>query len=582
MKNYFREILILLGPDISRLPGLLLLFLAVSVLDLVGIVLIGPYVAIIADPSLANDVLDRINIWVDLQLPSESLLILLSLLLVMVFLVKAIAAIWINYVIHRFSFNQQVRLRSELMRAYQSLPYEVYLQRNSAEYIYCLQTLVGQYSTGIVLGGMKSLSESVIALAIILLLAWISPLALALLAALSIIVIFSYERFFRKNINKIGKQANDSAKIMLQGAHEGIEGLKEIRILGNDKFFYNKVYQGAKTYGSCQVRSSVISAAPRYLLEFVMMGFVVSLVILTLTFNQDQQYLLPILSMFGMAAVRLLPAINLISSSLIKFRFYRDGVSRLYNDVMNIQRMSPTVANSAVKPSEKFKLLSMNKVVYRYPAMERDTLSQLTLNISAGESVGLIGPSGSGKTTLVDVMLGLLSPQFGEVLFNDRPLKNCLDEWHRHVAYIPQQVFISDDKFRNNVALGVDENEIDEEKVMKALEMAKLSELVQQLPNGLETMLGERGMRLSGGQRQRVALARAFYYARDVLIMDEATSALDNEMEQEIVEEIGRLKGKITLIVIAHRLSTVSKCDKIYKIEEGVAVSSGTPSEMLV
>ena len=204
----------------------------------------------------------------------------------------------------------------------------------------------------------------------------------------------------------------------------------------------------------------------------------------------------------------------------------------------------------------------------------------LSIDLHAGESIGLIGTSGSGKTTIVDILLGLLAPTGGSVIYNGDPLQNNLPSWRSQVAYIPQNIFLLDDTLRANIAIGLKED-IDEKKVEKAIKQAQLNDLLQQLPKGLDTVLGERGLRLSGGQRQRVALARAFYFDRDVLIMDEATSALDNETEKEIIEEIRRLKGKKTMIVIAHRLTTVKHCDCIYRLENGKVVDKGTYSEVV-
>jgi len=262
-------------------------------------------------------------------------------------------------------------------------------------------------------------------------------------------------------------------------------------------------------------------------------------------------------------------------------RFNRDSVSRLYQDVTS---MHPAEKYSGEKISaiyEPFDLLTIDNISFRYPMAEHDALSQLVIEIHAGESIGLIGSSGSGKTTLVDTLLGLMEPQQGKITFNGKPLMESLTIWRSHVAYLPQQVFLIDNTLRRNIALGIVDEEIDEHRLMSALDKARLLELVEQLPEGIDTLLGEKGVRLSGGQRQRVALARAFYHERDVLVMDEATSALDNETEQEIVEEIQRLKGKKTMIVIAHRLTTVQHCDRIYKMEKGKIVASGTPQEIL-
>jgi len=203
-------------------------------------------------------------------------------------------------------------------------------------------------------------------------------------------------------------------------------------------------------------------------------------------------------------------------------------------------------------------------------------LKDISLQIRAGERIGLIGPSGSGKTTLVDVLLGLLEPQVGELYYNDRPLKDTLTKWRAQVAYLPQQVFLIDDQLRRNVALGAKDAEIDDARVEEALRQACLAELVHQLSDGIHTIIGERGIRLSGGQRQRIALARALYHGRDVFVMDESTSALDNDTEREIIDEIRRLKGQKTLIVIAHRLTTVQYCDRVYRLQNGAIVEHGT------
>ena len=208
-------------------------------------------------------------------------------------------------------------------------------------------------------------------------------------------------------------------------------------------------------------------------------------------------------------------------------------------------------------------------------------MKDISLEIRAGESIALIGPSGSGKTTLVDLLLGLLEPQQGEVRYNGKSIDTSLDEWRSNVAYLPQQVFLIDNTIRCNVALGCNETEIDDLKVCESLKKAKLSEFVDQLPQGIYTKIGERGVRISGGQRQRIALARAFYHERNVLVLDEATSALDYEIEQEIVDEIKHLKGEKTMIVIAHRLSTVRHCDRIYKLNQGKIIECGTPNEII-
>jgi ABC-type bacteriocin/lantibiotic exporter with double-glycine peptidase domain len=272
----------------------------------------------------------------------------------------------------------------------------------------------------------------------------------------------------------------------------------------------------------------------------------------------------------------------MLSGSLARIRFERDAISRLYSELSKFEQTtvndSEAISTSTQNP---FHNLILDKVSFRYPDTTQDALKEITLEIRTGESIGLIGISGSGKTTLVDLLLGLVDPYEGEITYNGRQMNKSLNEWRSHVAYLPQQVFLIDNTLRQNVALGYDKDEIDDLKIHEALRKARLSDLVKQLPRGIDTMLGERGVRLSGGQRQRVALARAFYHERNILVMDESTSALDQETENEIIAEIQQLKGEKTMIVIAHRLTTVQNCDRIYRLDQGRIVEQGSPEEIL-
>ena len=581
MRKFLLEIFVLLGKDKERLPSLLFLFLFVSLLDLAGIGLIGPYIAMITSPEAADGIAIKLGSWVDLPADTSELLILMGLVLIVIFFVKAVLTIWINYVIARFSQGQQVRLRSLLMKHYMSMSYTEYIGRNSSEYIHRIQTQVGEYA-GAVQMMLKTISDMLVALVILLFLVWTSPLALSLLVVLFGLFLVIYDVSFRKNISMLGRQTNLATTNMLQATNEGIEGLKEVRILGCKSYFQHKVDESAKNLAMYTIKTDVISSAPRYILELIMVFFVVVLTVITIEFMQNVGQLLPTLAMIGVAAVRLLPAANGLSTNLMRLRYYADSVSKLYKDsIATLFDESSSQKSQQGKKIIPFNDISLKSVTFRYPDSKNDALHQISMDIKCGESIGLIGTSGSGKTTLVDTLLGLLTPISGEIFFNGCPLKESLGVWRSHVAYLPQQVFLIDNTLRNNVALGVESEAVDEQRLSNALQMALLSGFVEQLPDGLDTMLGEKGVRLSGGQRQRVALARAFYHERDVLVLDEATSALDTETEQEITAEIQRLKGKKTMIVIAHRFSTIRHCDRIYQLENGKIVASGTPKEVL-
>ena len=580
-QQYLQEIFTLLGNDRRKLPLLVLLFLWASMLDLVGLGLIGPYINLIVNPIAGTGILGQIFQWLGLDSRLESMLLSMGFALVLIFFGKVLANLWIQYKITSFSQYQQVRLRTSLMKAYQGLPYQVYLSRNSSEYIFSLQNLVNGYGN-ILFTLLRTISDSLIASVIILFLAWQNPWILFTLLTLLGGLIVAYDRFFRNRLLDFGRQYNEANHQVVQSIQEGIEGLKELRILGKEAHFNKRLHEGAKRIAYYNIREVLINITPGYLLEFLLIGFVVLILSFWVWLDQELAEVLPVIGVFGVAALRLKPTANSIATSLNTLRFQRDGIMRLSKDVKFLESWK---VNESFKHSETlhvpFENLLLEDIQFCYSGMAHTALKDLSVRIQRGESVGLIGSSGSGKTTLIDVLLGLLEPQSGKIEFNGLPLHENLQEWRCQVAYLPQQVFLIDNSLRCNVALGEEDSKIDEARIQEAIRQARLSELVEQLPQGVNTILGERGVRLSGGQRQRVALARAFYHGRSVLVMDEATSALDNETEKEIVNEIQRLKGQKTLIVIAHRLSTVQHCDRIYRLEQGKIVEKGSPDQVL-
>jgi len=580
LKKYLNEILYLLGDDRRKLPVLILMFLGISLIDLIGLSLVAPYISLVLDQQASSGILERIVMIFGLSSEHSSLIMTLGLVLMGVFFLKAILALLINYKIIKFSQEQQVRLRSVLMQAYQSMPYEMYLQRNSSEYIYSIQGLVSLYSGGVLLPFLRTLSDGIVAIVILSLLAFENHFALALLVGLFGILIIVYDSSFRSKIKIFGESANTANTAMVQGIREGIEGLKEIRILKRESHFYRKVRDEAKKSSRFNSSSQAISTAPRYLLELLMVSFIVILVTVSIMSGQDMQLIVPTIGLFGIAGIRLLPSANILSSSLIQMRFGRDAVSRLYNDIKNLSKTEYKLDKS-VNNSNKFQTLSLDKVSFCYPEANHNALNEITMTIKAGESIGIIGASAAGKSTLVDVMLGLLKAKKGDILYNGQAISKNISEFYSRTAYLPQQVFLIDNTLRCNIALGVNSEEINDERVNESIQQAFLGQLVEQLPQGAETIIGEGGARLSGGQRQRVALARAFYHGRDILIMDEATSALDNETEREIVKEIKKYHGVKTIIVIAHRLSTVQNCDVIYRLDKGRIVEFGTPEQVI-
>jgi ABC-type bacteriocin/lantibiotic exporter with double-glycine peptidase domain len=388
------------------------------------------------------------------------------------------------------------------------------------------------------------------------------------------ISIFVYDFIFRKKITRYGAESNYYSSKMIQSVQEGLNGLKEITVLKIDKYFHNSVVKNAEKYANASVKSSVIQSIPRSLLELILVAFIVLLVYFSILTDNRTDELLPMLGMFGVAAIRLTPAASQIISSISNIRFGSHTVDTIYKDLFDKHNLEEApIGNS--NTSEKFNSLRLNNVNFSYLSSDTPVLTNISLEVKKGEAIGIIGTSGSGKTTLIDLMLGLLELRQGDILYNGETLTKVLNDWKSKVAYIPQTIFLTDESMKKNIALGVVDNKIDDNKLMEAVHKAKLMGLLNTLPNGIDTILGENGVRISGGQRQRIALARAFYHGREVLIMDEATSALDDATEKEIVNEIQRLKGKKTMIVVAHRLSTIQHCDRIYRLDKGKIVEIG-------
>lgn len=579
--QYLKEILYLLGNDRFKLPFLLFLFLIMSLLEVLGIGLIIPYVGLIMDPELINS--EKYSFLVKLfsLIEFQNILIPMGLVLISVFIIKGLGIIFINWIILKFCYSKSVSLKSILMKSYQNMPYVNYIERNSAEYIYTM-SLVDEFSVGTLSSILRMIVEFFVGIAIFLLLFYQSPLALFLISLILVTSILFYDIFFRTKVKNLGRMGNIHNVSLIKEVTEGITGLKEIRILGKNNYFFKKVRSSAYSFSKVAHKYDMISILPRYLLEVLMIFFIVALVLYYVLLGREANELLPILAMISIATVRLLPSANQFILGMTKLRHSRHAISILYQDIKLTEKLQPQNKISMKSKSSEFKKIELKNISFKYATRSQKAISNLSMKITAGQSIGIIGSSGSGKSTLLDVLLGLLDIDDGQIIYNEREANSSfLTEWRSNVAYLPQKVFIIDDSVKNNIALGEFSSEIDDKKLEKAIKKSQLDELVKELPKGIDTILGDKGIQLSGGQLQRIALARAFYYERDVLIMDEATSSLDNETEKEIVNEIKKLKGKKTLIVVAHRMSTLIHCDYIYKLEDGVIVEKGSYHEVL-
>tara|TARA_B100001093_G_C26855313_1_gene1027155 strand:+ start:1493 stop:3250 length:1758 start_codon:yes stop_codon:yes gene_type:complete len=569
----------ILGNEKKKIPFLILLFSFSSLLDLIGISLIGSLVTFMVEPKLIDSpFLSQIKSFV-VPVDSVNFAILFGGVICTAFLVKALLSLWLMRYIYKYSNDQLTRIRTLLMDKYQNQSYESFSEQNSSFFINNIHNLTSQLITYILLPGLLSLSYLILGIFLFIFLLWSNPFALLTLAFLLTMTVFTYDLVLRNKSKKFGEVANESAKNSFQAIQEGLGGFKEVRVLGINFFFYEKLKKSSLNYATNMTNHQLVASMPRYLLELVLVSFIVFLVVWMITTNIEPIELLPTIGMFGFASLKLLPAASCISSAMSTFRLGEDALNTIHQDLFYDSEKIVTL--NEIKCKKHFEKLELYNISFAYSGGKELALKNVSIKLNSGESIGLIGPSGSGKTTLVDLLLGFLTPTKGKIAFNGEILEKNAYDLQSNVAYLPQEVFLTDDTLKNNIALGVNKDDINDLKIKSSVEKARLTQLVEKLPKGLNTELGENGIRISGGQKQRVALARAFYHNRSLLVLDEATSALDAETESQIIAEIEHLKGKVSMIVIAHRLSTVKNCHRIYRLQEGRIIESGTPQEVL-
>lgn len=578
--KYFNEIFFLIGSYKAKLPFLLGLFLLTTLLDVLGIGLIVPLMTMLSDegfkPNFFNYDLSSIIYFKN----GENVFYLIISIFFFLILMKLVLSILLHFIITRFSNELMVCHRVKLMKSYQSMSYEKYILRNSSEYINAINNLTALFAGKVLITSLKASSDIIITIGIIFTLFFINPYELLILILILISTFLIYDNILRNKMKNYGELSNNSSAAMLKALNEGTHGHKEIKILGKQNFFLEKVKNFAKTYSTNQTKYQVISIVPRYLFEFMILTFVLTLVVYHHYFIGNFTSLLPVIGSFGFASMRLLPASNSIAGAITSLRYNRHTVARLYSDLKYANPHKESV-NISKSPNEKvFSSIEFVDVAYKYPHREQNALNSVSFKIRQGESIGIVGESGSGKTTLIDLLLGLLTPNAGIIKFNGEPIEEVLDGWRQRLAYLPQETFILDDTLSNNITLD-NENEIQKSTLESILASTDLKDLFETLPEGVITKLGEQGVLLSGGQRQRVALSRAFYHDRDVLILDESTSAMDQKTENKLISEINKLRNKKTLIIIAHRHSTLKNCDRIFHMQSGKIVKVGTYKDLI-
>jgi len=576
MKKLLLNIFSLLDSEKRKLPYLLFLFLVMSLFDVISIGIIGPYLAYVVSPEPTPEWVDWIASLFSVEYKRNELLIVIGMLLLSVFLLKTLISIYVQKEILNFSQKQQVRLRLGLLKQISSMPYIEFVQRNSAEYIHNLQQLTQNFVNSLRML-LRSISDVFVVFALLIMLSWIYLEVVIILFVVVVIVASLFYLLIKNKQTYHGLMVNSSSQKMIQYLQEFLYGFKELRVLNKEHTYVNAYTKQAVNYGKNHSQSLLIISSIRYIMEITMV-FVV--IVVTILANQNHSGdLISMLAVLGLSAVRILPAGNLVLTVINQMRYDKDAIARLHDNYYKFSDMHKEDVSDDMRDIEEFEELSFNNVSFSYK--QNLIINNASFVIKKNQVIGFVGESGSGKTTLLDLIMGLLSPTDGNIKFNKINLQQYISKWNSIISYMPQEGLLMDATLAANIALEYDADNIDINLIQESIDFAQLNKFVDSSALGMNALIGEHGSAVSGGQRQRILLARTFYNKRNVLVMDEATRGLDEKTEHEVVEEIKRLKGSRTIIIVAHKISTLRFCDLIYEVKEGNVLKGVTYADFI-
>lgn len=540
--------------------------------ELLGVTAILPFIQTMLTPEeimnneWAKPVLEVLNIQSSLQL-----IVWIGIGLIFIYLLKNAYMLYSYYVQYDFSTCVQKELSVRMLRSYMDHPYTFFLKTNSAEILRgCSTDIEGVFY---VISHLYTILAEVVAVFMIGIFIILTEPWIAIgLGFLMLLVMLGITLFFKPMMKRLGKKNMEAQAEKNKAIYQSINGIKEILVMQRKELFIEEYDRASDGVRITRRNYELISSSPERIIEGICVSGLIGIVLLRLLTGVEMLEFIPKLGAFAMASFKILPSIGKITSRMTGIVYFAPALDNVYHNIWEAEQnigVERKKARKNVDHSIFEKELQIKNVKWKYEEQEKAVLMNVSINICKGESIALIGQSGSGKTTLSDIILGLLSPQSGGVYIDGKDVFSMPEKWASMVGYVPQSFFLMDDTIRNNIAFGL--QEIDDSKVWEALQKAQLKSFVEQLPDGLDTIVGERGVKFSGGQRQRIAIARALFNEPQILVLDEATAALDNDTESAVMEAIDALQGQITLIIVAHRLSTIRSCDKIYEIKDGQA-----------
>ncbi|MBQ8587236.1 MAG: ABC transporter ATP-binding protein [Oscillospiraceae bacterium] len=557
--------------------GLFFLQLIETCLDFFGISLILPFVNIIINAdslqgsgwfTLVEGILGTAD--------TRTVLLFITFLLIGIYLFKNLYSLFLMNLRIKFINTNMVKMSVKMIICYMHKPYTFHLQRNTAEIIRNVNGDVNG-AFGVISNLFTLVADVLIVVALaIYLFAVDVMLTLGILVALGICS-GVYFLVVRTKVRNTGAQSREIAARRYKAVHQALGGIKEVKVMNKESYFSKEFRDIGVESVEIGRRYKLISAIPGRLLETLCMGTILGVLAVKILTGADLASVVPGLSAFAVAAIRLMPKANGINACINHITYHLPSLDALCQDLKESdEEEKARLAELEEKRKQQHKIsygqekdIFVRDVTFTYPNKNAPVLEHVNLTIRHGQTVGIVGTTGAGKTTLVDLILGLLHPDSGSICYGEQDIQLDYTAWLKHLGYIPQNIYLVDDTIRRNIALGVEDDAIDEKAVWRALEDAQLADFVRSLEEGLDTVIGERGVRISGGQRQRIGIARALYYDPEILFFDEATSSLDNETESALMESVNKLGSQKTMIIVAHRLTTLRGCDKIYKVEDG-------------
>lgn len=580
MKNIY-----LLFTKSERLKILILFFgiLIHGIIEITSIASILPFMSIVMDPTIINTNIFLSKLYNFLNFTSyNSFLVSLGLLVFILLLLSNAYAAFIFWWITKFVQFQSYRLSKKIFDNYLSQSYIFFLNRNSSELSKNVLTEVNRVIIGVIYPMLLAVSKVAIVIFIAILLLYVNP-KLSIVISVTLTIAYGIVYYVvREYLRSIGELSTKATFEKYKFTDEAFSGIKDVKLRGTETEFIKKYSQPAKKFAEYSATSAVISLLPRYAIETLAFGGLLLIVIFLISTSENFMSVVPLVALYALAGYRIMPGLQQIYHSIAQIRYNTPALDILLKDLKNSTYNKNITDGKLISLPKIKKGIEFKSVYFKYPNSNDQILKNINVKISSNSLTAFVGKTGSGKTTLIDILLGLLPINKGDILVDNIKLKeDNFSSWQKKLGYVPQNIFLTDDTLKNNIAFAVPDNQVDHKKIINAAKLAELENYISTLPDKYNTYVGEKGIRISGGQMQRVGIARALYYNPEIIVLDEATSALDNLTEKNIMDSLKKLSKSKTIIIIAHRLSTIKNCDQIYFLEKGRVSAEGNYNELI-